>query len=357
MIKSLHLKNFKCFENQCFELSNLTLLTGLNGTGKSSVIQSLLLLRQSYQQRFLQDRRLLLNGDLLQLGTIDDVVFEGAELEHDKFGFGLDLSNGNETVEWHFQYQSEMDVAELTSNPSISNEVYDTSFFSDNFHYLPAERIGPQSGFEVSDYSVRERGQLGVQSEYAPYFLHTFRTKSVNSILVHSDSRSANLIDQVEAWMGEISPGVGIQLENFPGIDRVDLRYTFRTEESTSGPFRSTNVGFGITYTLPIVLALLASGKDTLVLIENPEAHLHPVGQIKLGELMARAASCGIQVIVETHSDHIIEGMFRATKKNIIDLSLIRSYHLSRDKGAISSTVKSFGNLKQLSRQFRHQAD
>lgn len=49
-LQSLHLQNFKCFENQLLRLRPLTLLSGLNGTGKSSVIQSLLLLRQSYWQ-------------------------------------------------------------------------------------------------------------------------------------------------------------------------------------------------------------------------------------------------------------------------------------------------------------------
>ena len=77
MIKKLHIKNFKCFEDQNFELGNLTLLTGLNGTGKSSVIQSLLLLHQSYQQHFLQTNRLLLNGDLIELGTAQDIVRQG----------------------------------------------------------------------------------------------------------------------------------------------------------------------------------------------------------------------------------------------------------------------------------------
>ena len=76
--------------------------------------------------------------------------------------------------------------------------------------------------------------------------------------------------------MGVISPGVRINLQNYPGIDRINLQYFFSIGRDTTNAYRSTNVGFGITYTLPILLALLAAEKNTLVLLENPEAHLHP---------------------------------------------------------------------------------
>jgi predicted ATPase len=78
MISFLRLQNFKCFEDQSFQLKPLTLLAGLNGTGKSSVIQSFLLLRQSNQQGVLQTKGLALNGDLTHVGTAKDALFEGA---------------------------------------------------------------------------------------------------------------------------------------------------------------------------------------------------------------------------------------------------------------------------------------
>ena len=343
MVDSLHIENFKCFENQRFELGNLTLLTGLNGTGKSSVIQSLLLLRQSYQHRFLQDGGLLLNGDLIQLGTTRDIFFENAK--NDEFGFRLDLSGI--PTEWRFGYnRQQADVGRQISE-KVSDRVYDTSLFGDNFHYLPADRMGPQAAFEISDYSVRERQQLGTKGEHTPYFLGVFGTKSfTKDARVHPDtahSNDTNLHNQVEAWMGEISPGVRINLEIYPSIDRINLQYSFSLGMDTTNNYRSTNVGFGITYTLPILLALLASRKDTLVLLENPEAHLHPQGQFKLGELMARAASCGIQVIVESHSDHILNGIRVAVRQKIIAPDQVRLYYLSRpaDTDQLSSKVDS----------------
>ena len=342
MIKSLHIENFKCFENQRFELGNLTLLTGLNGTGKSSVIQSLLLLRQSYQHRFLQDGGLLLNGDLIQLGTAQDIFFEKAT--NDEFGFCLGF-NEQIQVEWRFGYNKQQADVGRQISKKVSDRVYDTSLFSDNFHYLPADRIGPQTVFETSDHSVRERQQLGTKGEYAPYFLYAFGAREITAgALVHpTKTAETNLKNQVEAWMGEISPGIRINLENYPSIDRINLQYNFGIGSYPTNSYRSTNVGFGITYTLPILLALLASRKDTLVLLENPEAHLHPQGQFKLGELMARAASCGIQLIVESHSDHILNSIRVAVRQKIIAPDKVRLYYLSRpaDTDQLSSKVDS----------------
>jgi len=76
MIRLLRLQNFKCFENQSLDFRPLTLLTGLNGTGKSSVLQSLLLLRQSYQEGLLAPTGLMLKGDLVNVGTGTDALAE-----------------------------------------------------------------------------------------------------------------------------------------------------------------------------------------------------------------------------------------------------------------------------------------
>lgn len=56
----------------------------------------------------------------------------------------------------------------------------------------------------------------------------------------------------------------------------------------------------------------LSVGKGGLLLVENPEAHLHPRGQSKMGAFLARVAASGVQVVVETHSDHVLNGVRRA---------------------------------------------
>src|SRR5260370_42150587 len=155
MIRLLRLQNFKCFEDQSFQLKPLTLLTGLNGTGKSSVLQSLLLLRQSYQEGLLATTGLKLKGDLINIGTGTDALFEGARAE--VIAFDLALRNGIEdgiVGQWRFSCNREADVLDLI--PSlVVGDVYNASLFGNNFHYLHAERIGPRLFYETSDFLVR----------------------------------------------------------------------------------------------------------------------------------------------------------------------------------------------------------
>jgi predicted ATPase len=71
-------------------------------------------------------------------------------------------------------------------------------------------------------------------------------------------------------------------------------------------------MGFGVSYSLPIVLAGLVASEDGLLLVENPEAHLHPAGQSRMGTFLATLAAAGVQVLIETHSDHVLNGVRRA---------------------------------------------
>ena len=335
MITSLHLVNFKPFANQLLEFKKLTLFSGLNSTGKSSVMQSLLLLRQSYQQGLLPEKGLALNGDFVNIGTAQDALFEGAK--EDFIGFDIVWENNSEG-RWRFKYDKEIDVLNIDSEP-VSLEVYKSNLFGNNFHYLQAERIGPRPFNKMSDYQVRQFGQLGIKGEYAAHFLAINGQKVIpNSSLSHPDvkeksrnpqqrpKKSMDLIDQVEAWMGEISPGTRLKIDPKLDIDLMIFQYFY----GDSNPYRATNVGFGISYILPIIVAALASTPGTIILIENPEAHLHPKGQVKMGQLLALAASGGVQVVIETHSDHVLNGIRLAVHGGKIDPKDVRLHYFQR---------------------------
>lgn len=315
MIQSIALKNFKCFEAQTLNVGKLTLLAGLNSSGKSSFLQSLLLLRQSYYQGLLPDTGLALNGELVNIGTAQDALFEGAI--EDKIDFRIIWTNQLEAL-WSFNYNSISDVLKLEPLP-VNFDIYQTSLFNNDFHYLTAERLGPRPFSEMSDLSdfqVQQRRQIGTRGEYSAHFLSVYRGEHIvnSSVLGHPNADSLSLIDQVRAWMGEISPGISIERKLSPDMGLVNLQFFY----GLSNPYRATNVGFGITYTLPILLAILSSLPGTLLIVENPEAHLHPKGQAMMGHLLALAASCGVQVIIETHSDHVLNGIRLAVHRGKI---------------------------------------
>ena len=317
MFESLALSNFKAFKQQQIGLRPLTLLAGLNGMGKSSILQSLLLLRQSYQQRALATDLgigLVLNGELVQLGTGHDILFDSAE--QDEIGFALKFDGHD--AHWRFAYDRQADVLRHLPESDVPPSIYESNLFTDNFHYLEAERVGPRTSFDMGDFLVREHKQMGTRGQYAVHFLNQYRSKEVLEEQSHPNGRSSSLIDQVTAWMGDVSPGTVIQARPYGEMDLMHLSFGFERADTAGDVrfFRSTNVGFGLTYTLPVLVALL-SGPGSLVLLENPEAHLHPRGQSRVGELIARAAGVGVQVIVETHSDHILNGIRVAVRNGV----------------------------------------
>ncbi|MCT7993181.1 AAA family ATPase [Laspinema olomoucense] len=332
MISYLKLKNFKPFQEQEIQFKSLTLLSGLNSTGKSSVLQSLLLLRQSHQQKLLPEVGLALNGDFVCIGTAQDALFTDAK--ENSIGFEVLWEDGTQGI-WDFSYSPKTDVLGLASQPTPS-AIYESSLFSDRFHYLQAERIGPRTYLEISDFQVRQHQQLGTRGEYTAHFLSIYRDKDIPHIrLKHPDSNSLNLRVQVEAWIGEVSPGTRLEINSNPALDLVSLQYSY----GLSNPYRATNIGFGISYTLPIIVAVLASEPGTLILIENPEAHLHPKGQVKMGELLSLAASSGVQVVVETHSDHVLNGIRLAVHGGKLAPQDVQCHFLSRTKQGMTEVI------------------
>jgi predicted ATPase len=329
MIGRITLKNFKCFESQVLTLGKLSVLAGLNGMGKSSVLQALLLIRQSYITGLLPSMGLALNGTLIRLGTAQDVLYEGALKDEIEIWIGW---TDKTTDKFLLQYNREADVLKIDAS-KVSPSLFDRVLIKDGFHYLQAERLGPRITNEVSEYQVREHRQIGTAGEYCEHFLYLYGAEKVGSAkLRHSGAASDDLKGQVQAWLQEISPGAELKLDMHSEMDIINLRYSFVTGRQRSNAYRPTSVGFGITYALPVLVAVLSSKPGDLVMIENPEAHLHPRGQFLIGELFARAAASGIQLIIETHSDHVLNGIRVAVREGLVAPTAVRIHYFSREE-------------------------
>lgn len=325
ILRAISFKNFKAFEKLDLPLGQLTLLTGANSSGKSSVMQALALLRQGAESGVLFDPinpSWILNGDLVELGTGGDVLHEGyAGKAYITIGLA---SSGGQTIQWTAKYQKDADSLSITP---VEKETIDLSmtlglFSTKSFQYIRADRVSPAVSFPRSyDASVR-RGTLGSLGQHTTNYLVEFGdSQQVHPNVVHPKSSSTLLIDQVNAWLSEISPDVHISTQYLKGTDSVQLTYGYGGTAglSASNARRPTNVGFGLTYVLPVIVAFLSAHPGDLIMIENPEAHLHPRGQTKIAELMSRAASLGAQVLVETHSDHVLNSTRLCVKNGLIE--------------------------------------
>ena len=331
-IDRLKLINFKAFKELDLNFGALTLLSGLNGSGKSSVVQALGLLRQSHDNGALGNGELILNGHLVEIGTGGDILhqyFDGERI------VGIDISSDEGAgLNWSAHVNTEADVLgwqDGTANRSL----FDLNLFKSGFNFLRADRIVPAVTFPRSRHAIVNARSIGPRGEYTAHFLLAFGDEMIiDEQLRHTAETGPSLNSQVNAWMCEFSPGVQLRAREVPMTDMVRLEYSFRERKASFGdPLRPTNVGFGLTHALPVVTACLAAKKDDLVIIENPEAQLHPRGQAAVGRLLALTAANGAQVVVETHSDHVLNGIRVAVKEGRLGPNRARLHFFTREPG------------------------
>jgi predicted ATPase len=323
-----------------FPLGSLNIFSGLNGMGKFSLIQTLLLLRQSFERNTLFERGLLLKGDYVSLGTGQDILSEQAESNSIEFIVSL---SDREPVNFCFDYSPQSDLQPIKTKVVLP-EPESISLFNHNFQYLSADRISPSASYVVSDYHILDLNSLGNHGEYTAHFIAEYGLKPLNiTAFKHQNATSNRLLDNLEHWMSELSPGLRIHTKLHQELNSVSLGYAFIQEKEMTADFKPQNVGFGLTFVLPVLTAILRSKPGDLLIIENPESHLHPAGQSLIGRMCAMAASNGVQLFVESHSDHFLNGIRVAVKQGVVKPDVIKLFFIERDSMSVnhSSTVQS----------------
>lgn len=336
MINTVELKNFKSIKDYKFKLRNLNLMAGLNGMGKSTFIQSLLLLRQS---KNLNIGELRLNDQYVKIGQGQDAFYQYSK--EDTMYFDISFRSGIQQ-RFEFLYIRESDYFEAVTEEDTPIDFFNQSLFTNPFYYLNANRLEPKVIHDKS-YSVVvvERG-LGNYGEYVVHFLEEYGEHEVPfANLIHEKSEivetagikniDKSLFAQVNNWLGEISPGVRLITTEIPNTDHIKLDIQYhQPNRGFTEKFRPTNVGFGVSYVLPVITALLSATAGQIVIIENPESHIHPKGQAELGKLIALASSNDVQVMIETHSDHVLNGIRVAVRENKIEKEKVALFYFEK---------------------------
>ena len=334
MLTRIDLRHFKCFETLKLPLQPLTLLSGPNAAGKSSVIQPIVLLHQTMREHEWSSR-LMLNGPTIRLGTAADVI----DQTHGRRAFDIALFDDDGSwFHWEFEGdRKEMSMlVRRTRGEQAKGEGWDVEASQvlhrllpgssrsvslcerlSNLTYLTAERLGPRDEYLLDDPELTP--VVGPKGEFAVSVLYSGRDLPVVDNLVLPDIPN-NRFRQVEGRMATFFPGCVLQIEevNRANVVTLGIRMSRSTEFQ-----RPLHAGFGPTQILPILVAALSANKNDLLLIENPEVHLHPSGQAGIGQFLCQVASTGVQVIIETHSDHVLNGIRRAVKDSVISNDLV----------------------------------
>ena len=336
MLNYISIKNFKSLKNISLDLKGLNLFLGLNSMGKSSVMHALLMLRQSYAKNNSMNC-LYINGELVSLGNSKDIFFQNAA-EDDYITF--ELQNKNANFEVSYCYKTNIDT--LDSKYVEKANAEKLSLFGNRFFYLAANHIEPAKTYKTNNAASNYLNPIGNNGENVPYMLSKIENKKLeNEILMHPKSKSDLVFHELDAWMSEITPGTKILAKEVVNLDIVKMTIQHRIKQKIADDkyideytdkFSPVNVGFGIPYVLPLVFCLLTSQSNDLILIENPESHLHPRGQAQLGKLISLAAQNGAQILCETHSDHVINGMRVNVKKHLIDSDKIKLFYFTKSQ-------------------------
>ena len=347
MIKEISITNFKVFKN-CTTFSNLkpiTILTGINGRGKSSTLQTLLLLRQSIMtNEWTKD--VYLNSHYVNLGSVKDVRNESSEpnesikfnIVDEQYSFDFQLKPRQDTDQFLRLASLNINGSPVSLDKSMHNllpddtEIQHSAFAKalSRMQYIGAERLGPQLSYASSNDDIN----IGAKGEYAAKLLYMHKQDGVSDQWIQNTLRLFPKLNEEDIEVHNVQGLLNFWLSQMFG--HTTLRSTFVEEANVytlhlnilnrQNESKPTNIGFGYSYCYPLLLAGLVAKQGDVVIFENPEAHLHAKAQSIFGQFIGVLASQGVQVFVETHSEHVING---------IRISLLSGLNIQTDAAKI----------------------
>ena len=293
MIKRIHMKNYKCFPELDLSLAELTILAGANASGKSSIVQAILLSYATVREK--GNTVDLTNALHIPVGSPQALIAQNPiDLDDADFSLEMEEEGRRTLISYKIDRYSPLKLLFQKENNFLESKVF----------YLNAERIGPRISYPAGgDENILSNGAN------AAYLIEQ---ADMNHLEVSEQLRvfpeAGKFSIQVEGWMNVILGDLSFSVNTDLIKANTDIRYGNSLVDRDVLP---TMTGFGISYILSIVVAGLWSAtiENAVLIIENPEAHLHPAAQSRMGKFLQMLSAAGVQVIIETHSEHIIDGV------------------------------------------------
>ncbi len=273
MINNLYIERFMDIVDETLVLKPLTVITGVNSAGKSAAIQAILAVLKKMDA---------VGGMLLKPY---DYSFKGAVCKYGVFeDYHIILGTDSGNIELLVNAEdTKLDM----KKQSIGLEK--------NMYYLSANRTGYDKVEQMADdYPV------GVQGEYLFGTLYKEKDTPVE-LKLFADEEQLPLGGMVDYWLREI---LGMDFKVHTEEMNSNIIVSYDADEVKG--LMPNQLGTAVSYLAKVLIMCLRAKPGDVLMIENPEVHLHPKAQAKLGEFLTIIANAGVQLIVETHSEHII---------------------------------------------------
>lgn len=302
MFTNLKIKNFKSIVDYDFEFKPFTILSGTNSSGKSSVIQSILFYSYHSNADIYLEEYLGNFGNVSNLLYFNNTRDQTIEITPSIDGKKLSPLMSNNTGDWQ----------QLTNNHFFK--------FEKELFHLCSNRIGQENLSKI--HKTLRSGNNG---EYLFGFYEKAKNQALKNKKLVSTQDSDTLSMQVEFWLTKI-----LDLKIKPITQKIDtnnIRIYYKDESGFELlPF---NLGAGIGYLTKILILGLSLEKGNVLIIENPEVHLHPKAIAKLTDFFVFLVNAGIQVILETHSEHLLNKTRWNVFKHQISHDAVKIYYKS----------------------------
>lgn len=312
MLQKLIVKRFKSIENAILNLKRLNLLVGANSAGKSSAIQALMLALDNSEVGKKEEPCSMVHVRISSFNELRSYVLNAKSFE-------IQL---NDAI---FDFRSRDDAMMQT----MVSRTTDADVTSVNLLYLPAMRNADLSRTNIN--SAPRLNPLGKNGEYVIDYFYTHRLDVLPLELIF-DKNLETLEGQVNYWLNRLT-GYSMQ------VSMNGSEYQVYFEDSTHKKLLNPmHVGTGISFIAELLIVCLAAKKDDLIIIENPEIHLHPSAQAAIMDFLAMIAVNGdSQIMVESHSDHLFNGVRRLLHDKKLKIEDVSVYNFKRDGRGITA--------------------